>query len=74
MQDKTRRVAARATIEESNQGLARAWRRMHRSLTSDRGLWASADSSHLFHWKQDQMEDPLRRYCTAAHDVPLATY
>ena len=42
--DRLRRSAARQAAEEAQQIVARQWRDLHRSLTSERGLWANEEA------------------------------
>jgi hypothetical protein len=59
--DKTRRAAARVAHEEESQALARTWRNLQRSVSSERGLWMDPDAAEPLHWKLDKFEDPSRR-------------
>ncbi|KAK9824084.1 hypothetical protein WJX72_007613 [[Myrmecia] bisecta] len=60
--ERSRRAAARSAYEEEQAQLARKWRDVQRSLSSDRGLWAEWDRvSETLHWKLDRAEDVSRR-------------
>lgn len=41
--DRLRRGAARQSAEEARAAVALQWRDLHRSLTSERGLWAEEE-------------------------------
>ncbi|GAB4815481.1 hypothetical protein N2152v2_002527 [Parachlorella kessleri] len=59
--DRLRRSAARQAAEEAQKSVARQWHDLHRSLTSERGLWANEEAPPAVHWKLDPAEDPSRR-------------
>ena len=59
--ERSRRAAARVGHEEQVQVLTRHWRRLHRNLTFDRGIWADTSAPQQYHWKLDKSEDNLRR-------------
>ncbi|KAL3142038.1 hypothetical protein ABBQ32_004670 [Trebouxia sp. C0010 RCD-2024] len=59
--ERSRRAAARVAHDEGVQSLARQWRRLHRNLTLDRGIWADTSAPHHYHWKLDKSEDSIRR-------------
>ncbi|KAL3153518.1 hypothetical protein ABBQ38_011849 [Trebouxia sp. C0009 RCD-2024] len=59
--ERSRRAAARVAHDEGVQSLARQWRRLHRNLTLDRGIWADTSAPHHYRWKLDKSEDSIRR-------------
>lgn len=64
--ERSRRAAARVAHDEEVQSLARHWRRLHRNLTLDRGIWADTSAPQHYHWKLDKSEDSIRRLAALA--------
>eukprot|EP00850_Spirogloea_muscicola_P005743 SM000026S08992 [mRNA] locus=s26:1003027:1021649:+ [translate_table: standard] len=60
-----RQSAARLALDEEQQAVARHWRQVLRTLTSERGVWSpdlpAGGTFQKHHWKLDKAEDPQRR-------------
>eukprot|EP00850_Spirogloea_muscicola_P002934 SM000011S19112 [mRNA] locus=s11:883394:901254:- [translate_table: standard] len=60
-----RQSAARLALDEEQQAVARHWRQILRTLTSERGVWSSdlpaGGTFQKHHWKLDKAEDPQRQ-------------
>eukprot|EP00850_Spirogloea_muscicola_P002042 SM000007S21002 [mRNA] locus=s7:1425419:1443445:- [translate_table: standard] len=60
-----RQSAARLALDEEQQAVARHWRQILRTLTSERGVWSpdlpAGGTFQEHHWKLDKAEDPQRR-------------
>lgn len=60
--DKARRTASRQLLEEESQQLAHTWTALHRHLTGQWSLWATAGAApHTPRFSLDLREDSLRR-------------